>query len=77
MANYRVRAIGADFEAGDEGCDYLRIEDAKRAAVKAGIGIASDEIERGKKSSIVEIQVLNRGRPVSRFVVALSVDTLR
>ena len=77
MATFRVRAIGADFEADDEGCEYLRAEDAKRAAVKAGIDIAADEIERGKASSIVEVQVFDREQAVGRFVVALSVEALR
>jgi len=77
MASYRVRAIGADFEADDGGCGYLRAEDAQRAAVKAGIAIAADEIEGGKKSSIVEVQVLDAEETVNRFVVALSVEALR
>jgi hypothetical protein len=77
MATYRVRAIGADFEAGDEGCEYLRAEDAKCAAVKAGIAIATDEIIGGKDSSIVEVHVLDREQAIGRFIVALSVAALR
>ena len=77
MARYRVRAIGADFDADDGGCDYLRSEDATRAAVKAGIAIAADAVQGGKKRSIVEVQVFDGQQNVGRFVVALSVEALQ
>lgn len=77
MATYRVRAIGADFEADDEGYEYISADAAKKAAVKAGIAIASDEIDRGKKSSIIEAHVCQGQRTVGRFIIALSVDALR
>ena len=77
MANYSVRAIGVDFEADDQGYEYVSAEAARRSAVKSAIDIAADEIDRGKKSSIVEAQVLQGNRLIGRYVVALSVEALR
>jgi hypothetical protein len=37
MIRLRLRAIGAAFNADDEGSDYLSSDEAKRAAVKAGL----------------------------------------
>jgi hypothetical protein len=76
MAIYRLRAIGADFEAKDDGSEYISAEVAKRAAVKAGIALASAEIDKGQKSSIIEAHVQEGGRTVIRYVVALSVEGL-
>lgn len=77
MANYRVRAVGADFEASDDdGSDYISPQVAGQAAVRAAIAIAADEIERGKKSSIIEAHVRDGHRTISRFVIALSVEAL-
>ena len=77
MARYRLRAIGADFEAEDEYSSYRSRDAAQRAAIKAGIALAADEIEGGKRSSIVEAQVLDGQETIGRFVVASSVETLR
>jgi len=76
MPIYRVRALGADFEAGDEGCDYSSAEAAERAAVKAGIAIAADEIDQGKKSSIIEARIHRGEQTIGRYVIALSVEML-
>lgn len=77
VASYRLRAIGANFEAEDEGSSYSSRDAAQRAAIKAGIALAADEVEGGKSSSIVEAQILDGKRTVGRFVVALSVEALR
>jgi hypothetical protein len=76
VASFHVRAIGADFEADDEGSEYISAEVAKQAAVKAAVSIAADEIDRGKKSSIIEAHVQNGGRTIGRYVVVLSVEAL-
>jgi hypothetical protein len=76
MAKYHVRAIGADFQADDDGVDYISAEVAKKAAVTAGIAIAADEIDRGKKSSIIEAHVRDGARTIGRYVIALSVEKL-
>lgn len=77
MVKYRLRAVGADFDVDDQGCDYANAEAAGRAAVRSSIAIAADEIEQGKKSSIIEAQVLENDRTLARYVVALSVEALR
>jgi hypothetical protein len=76
MAKYRLRAVGADFDVDDDGCDYADAGAARRAAVKAGIAIAAEEIAEGKKSSIVEAQVLEDDRTLARYVIALGVEAL-
>jgi hypothetical protein len=77
VASYRLRAIGADFEAEDEGSSYRNRQAAQRAAIRAGIAIATDEIDTGKSSSIVEAQLIEGEETIGRFVVALSVEALR
>ncbi len=77
MAKYRLRAVGADFDVGDEGCDYPDAEAARRAAVKAGIAIAAEEVANGRKSSIIEAQVIEQDQMLARYVIALSVEALR
>lgn len=71
---YRVRVAGADFEAADDGCEYNSNDAAKRAAVKAGVAIAADEVERGKASSIVEAHVLQDEQTIGRFIITLRVE---
>jgi hypothetical protein len=77
MASYRVRAIGADFDADDDGAEYPNVDAARQAALKAGIAIATDEIGEGKNYSIVEVRILDGKRTSGRFVVALAVEELR
>lgn len=77
MASYRVRAVGADFEADDdESSEYITAKVAGHAAVKAGIAIAADEIDRGKSSSIIEAYVREGERTIGRYVIVLSVEAL-
>ena len=74
--NFRVRAIGADFEANGEGSEYISADVARRAAVKSAVAIALDEIDKGKNSSIIEINIREGAGSVERYVVALSVERL-
>lgn len=76
MANYSVRAIGADFEADDQGSEYISADVAKKAAVKAAVAIAADEIDKGKNSSIIETHIKKNGQTVSRYLVVLSVEAM-
>ncbi len=77
MVKYRLRAVGADFDVDDQGCNYANAEAAGRAAVRSSIAMAAEEIDQGKKSSIIEAQVLEDGQPLARYVVAISVEALR
>lgn len=76
MAVYFIRAIGSDFDVADEGVEYTDADDARRAAVRAAIELAAEEIDDNRRSSIIEARVENGGNAIARYVIALSVEPL-
>ena len=77
MPRYRLRAIGADFEAADDGHDFADADVATAEAKRAGIALAAEEIEKGKNCSVVEAHVLDDRETIIRYVIALSVEALQ
>lgn len=76
MAVYFIRAIGSDFDAADDGIDYANAAEAERAAIKAAIDLAAEEINDDRRSSIIEARVEEDGEAIGRYVIALSVEPL-
>ena len=72
MPIFTMRITNATFESFSSG-EFVTIEDAYRAAVVAGAKIASDELQSGVDSSIVQVSVNLVGhREVMRGAVSLS-----
>ena len=76
MAVYFIRAIGSDFDVADEGVEYADAAGARRAAVRAAIELAAEEINDSQRSSIIEARVEDKGEAIARYVIALSVEPL-
>jgi hypothetical protein len=76
VPSYRVRLVGTDFDAVDEGADYPDTETAAREAVKAAIAVAADEASRGNQGAVLEARVEDGANVLARYVVALSVEQL-
>ena len=76
MPIFTIRVTNASFESFSSG-EYATVEDAYRAAVVDGIKIASDEVQSGADSSVVEISVdLVGHRGARRGAVAVSTACL-
>ena len=77
MAVYFIRAIGSDFDVADEGVDYADAAEARRAAVRAAVELAAEEVGGDERcSSIIEARVEDDSKTVARYVIALSVEPL-
>lgn len=76
VPTYRVRIVGADFDAEDEGTDYPDAESAKRQAVKAAIAVAADEASRGMCGAVLEARIEDGSDVLARYIVAVSVEPL-
>ena len=72
-----IRTCDADFESVDDGAHYERAEDALAIGIEGAVGIARDEIQKGARTSAVEIRIEGAdGAPVLRSVVAISIASL-
>lgn len=76
MTTMTIRVTNATFESSSTG-EFETIDDAYRAAVAAGIEIASGEVLAGSESSIVQIDVASAGQgEAARGAVAVSTARL-
>lgn len=74
MPTYRVRIVGTDFDAEDEGSEYPDTDTAVNAAIKAAIAVAADEASRGASGAVMEARVEEGADVLARYIVALSVE---
>ena len=74
MPTYRIRIVGTDFDAEDDGAEYPNTETAVKAAVKAAIAVAADEASQGSCGAVLEARVEDHASVLARYVVALSVE---
>ena len=74
MPTYRVRIVGTDFDAEDEGIEYLNTDAAAEQAIRAAIAIAADEATRGSCGAVLEARVEDGTNVIAHYIVALSVE---
>ena len=77
MPHLIIRTVNSSFDVADQGADYPDVQAAYRAAVKAGVRIAADEVESGRDIAIIEICIEDpEGNRRARGVVSLATSPL-
>ena len=77
MPHFSICTINTTFQTEDEGAEYDDADAAYRAAVEAGIAMATDEVRGGKGLGVIAIHVQDdAGRVVARGMVSLATSPL-